>query len=101
MICAWMCLEERNTDNRGRAFRIFASFERSRIWRRSCNCVVFSMPVPLLLLAFLQQDGLGLVFDSLALAGFGWPLGPALGRVMANPLLVGAGGPEEPRLGRE
>src|SRR5271168_1051538 len=84
-----MCLDERNTERRGQLLGARRKLRRTRSRRRKKRALAFS-DIGLLLLAFLTADGLGRVFDPLALVGFRRAVGADLGRDLANPLAVGA-----------
>src|SRR5260370_16219376 len=84
-----MCREERNTESRGRLFGARRKLRRTRCRRRRKRALTFS-DIGLLLLAFLAADGLGRVFDPLALVGFRRTVAADLGRDLANPLAIGA-----------
>src|SRR6185436_1679286 len=83
-----MCLEERNTDSRGRPPLWLASDRRTRCARRSNWFILWSMTCASLLLAFLALDVLALVADALALVGLGLARGADLGGHLAHLLLV-------------
>src|SRR5690349_6172929 len=84
-----MCLEERNTERRGRLLPARRKLRRTRCRRRRKRALAFS-DIGLLLLAFLAADGLGRVFDPLALVGFRRTVGADLGRDLADSLAIGA-----------
>src|SRR5437763_383975 len=77
-----MCLEERNTDRRGRPPAYLASERRTRCVRRSNWLSLWSMGGASLLLAFLAVDVLATVADALALI---W-LGEMEGKIAFRPL---------------
>src|SRR5713101_4878094 len=83
-----MCFDERNTERRGRLFPARRKFVRTRCRRRRKRVLALS-DISLLLLAFLPADGLGRIFDALALVGFGRSVGADLGRNLADALTVG------------
>src|ERR1700747_3247519 len=85
-----MCLEERNTERRGRLLPARRKLRLTRSRRRKKRALALS-DIRLLLLAFLAADRLGRVFDALALVGFRRAIGADLGRDLADPLAVGAG----------
>src|SRR5690349_22400528 len=91
-----MCLEERNTERRGRLFGARRKLRRTRCRRRRKRALAFS-DIGLLLLAFLAADSLGRIFDPLALVGFRRTVGPDLGRDLADPLAVGAADSDQGR----
>src|SRR5260221_3640910 len=64
--------------------------------KRDFTCVVMVL-VPLLLLAFLAADSLGLVFDALALIGLRLAVAADDGGRLADALAVGAGGGDRSR----
>src|SRR5262245_45345694 len=84
-----MCLEERNTDSRGRSSRR-ESERRTRSLRLS-NCVILRSMCGLLLLAFLAKDIFTLIANTFALIGLGRACRPNLGRHLPNLLLVDPG----------
>src|SRR5262245_26388462 len=85
-----MCLEERNTDSRGRPLAPLASERRTRCARRSNWLSLLSIGASLLL-AFLYVDVLAPVANTLALIGLGRPRGADNRRHLAHLLLVDAG----------
>src|SRR3984893_10383189 len=91
-----MCLEERNTERRGRLFAARRKLRRTRCRRRRKRALAFS-DIGLLLLAFLAADRLGRVFDPLALVGFRRTVGADLGRDLDDPLAVGAADSDQSR----
>src|SRR5689334_21383995 len=84
-----MCLDERNTERRGRLFPVRRSFDRTR-WRRRRKRVSAFSGIGLLLLAFFPANRLGRILYALALVGFGRTIGAYLGRDLSDPLAVGA-----------
>jgi hypothetical protein len=84
-----MCFDERNTERRGRLLPARRKLVRTRCRRRRKRLLAFS-DIGLLLLAFLPADGLGRIFDALALVGFGRSIGADLGGDLADALAVGA-----------
>src|SRR5262245_64037291 len=90
-----MCLDERNTDSRGRPPPLAASERRTRCWRRSNRFSLRSMACASLLLAFLALDVLALVADALALIGLGLARGPDHRGHLADLLLVDPRGGED------
>src|SRR5947209_8022602 len=94
-----MCLEERNTDRRGRPPAYLASERRTRCVRRSNWLSLLSMGGASLLLAFLAVDVLAPVADALALIGLGRARGADLGSDLPHPLLVDAGDLDDLLLG--
>src|SRR5215470_8166575 len=94
-----MCLEERNTDSRGRPPLLLASVRRTRPWRRSNWFIFPSMAGASLLLAFLAVDILAAIADALALVGLGRARGADLGRHLTDLLLVDAGDLDDLLLG--
>src|SRR5215470_7157356 len=94
-----MCLEERNTDSRGRALTPLASARRTRCARRSNWFSLRSMGGASLLLAFLHVDILAPVADAFALIGLGRARGADNGRRLAHLLLVDAGNLDDFLLG--
>src|SRR5262249_60792675 len=94
-----MCLEERNTDSRGRPPAPLASERRTRWARRSNWLSLRSMVCASLLLAFLHVDVLAPVADALALIGLGRARGADDGRHLPHPLLVDAGDLDDLLLG--
>src|SRR5882724_7118862 len=86
-----MCLEERNTDRRGRPPAYLTIERRTRCVRRSNWLSLWSMGGASLLLAFLAVDVLAAVADAFALVGLGWTRGADLGGDLPHPLLVDAG----------
>src|SRR3990170_5077230 len=93
-----MCLEERNTDRRGRP-AFFTSVPRTRRLRRSNWFILPSMATASLLLAFLAMDVLAPIADALALIGLGRARGADLGGELAHLLLVDAGDLDDLLLG--
>src|SRR5579883_3243820 len=94
-----MCFEERKIESRGRPPPCRAIRWRTRVWRRPKSCFdLLVMARPLLLLAFFAADRLGVVFDALALIGFGLAVGAEHGRDLPDPLPVGAGDGDRGRL---
>src|SRR5438874_5364623 len=91
-----MCLEERNTDRRGRLLGARRKLRRTRSRRRKKRALAFS-DIGLLLLAFLAADGLGRVFDPLALIGLRRAVGADLGCDLADALAVGAADSDQGR----
>src|SRR5437868_13391312 len=91
-----MCLEERNTERRGRLLGARRKLRRTRTRRRKKRALALS-DIGLLLLAFLAADGLGRVFDPLALVGLRRAVGADLGRDLADPLAVGAADSDQGR----
>src|SRR5262245_56702987 len=94
-----MCLEERNTDSRGRPPLLVASARRTRCVRRSNWFSLRSMACASLLLAFLALDVLALVADALALIGLGLARGSDHRGHLADLLLVDAGDGDDLLLG--
>src|SRR5436190_16332414 len=94
-----MCLEERNTDKRGRPPAYLASERRTRCVRRSNWFSFWSMDGASLFLAFLAVDVLAPVADAFALVGLGRPRGADLGGHLTDPLLVDAGDLDDLLLG--
>src|SRR5450432_1824652 len=95
-----MCLDERKTDSRGRVEALRAIRPRTRERRRSkrdFTCVVIAL-VPLLLLAFLAANSLGLVLDALALVRFRLAIAAYHGGPLSAPLAVGARDADRGRL---
>src|SRR5260370_40352770 len=95
-----MCFDERNTDSRGRVEALRAMRPRTRARRRAkrdFTCVVMVL-VPLLLLAFLAADSLGLVFDALALIGLRLAIAADDGGRLADALAVRADDGDRGRL---
>src|SRR6187402_3566615 len=86
-----MCLEERNTDSRGRPPLLAARERRTRCVRRSNWFSLRSMDCASLLLAFLALDVFALVADALALIRLGLARGADLRGHLADLLLVDAG----------
>src|SRR6266581_4849850 len=84
-----MCFDERNTERRGRLFPARRKFVRTRCRRRRKRVLALS-GIGLLLLAFLPPDGLGRIFDALALVGFGGSIGADFGSNLADTLTVSA-----------
>src|SRR5207248_1508079 len=78
MICAKMCLEERNTERRGRLLGARRKLRRTRSRRRKKRALALS-DIGLLLLAFLAAHGFGRVFDPLAFIGLRRAVGADLG----------------------
>src|SRR4051795_914742 len=64
-----MCLDERNTDSRGRPLAVRRSDSRTRFLRRSFVILSLHMTAPLLLLAFLAEDKFIGILHALALVG--------------------------------
>src|SRR5256714_6782332 len=91
-----MCLDERNTERRGRLLGARRKLRRTRSRRRKKRALAFS-DIGLLLLAFLAADGLGRIFDPLALVGFRRTVGADLGCDLADPLAVGAADSDQGR----
>src|SRR5436190_2069687 len=85
-----MCLEERNTESRGRPLAFLAMDRRTRSVRRSNWFILPSMGPASLLLAFLALDVLALVADAFALIGLGRARGADHGGHLADLLLVDA-----------
>src|SRR5204863_9169409 len=94
-----MCLEERNTDRRGRPPAYLASERRTRFVRRSNWLSLWSMRGASLLLAFLAVDILAPVANAFALVGLGRARGPDHGGDLAHPLLVDPGDLDDLLLG--
>src|SRR5215467_12304130 len=94
-----MCLEERNTDSRGRPLAPLASERRTRRARRSNWLSLRSMDGASLLLAFLYVDVLAPVADALALIGLGRARGADDSRHLPHLLLVDAGDLDDLLLG--
>src|SRR5581483_11149428 len=86
-----MCLDERNTESRGRPLLLPASTRRTRCWRRSNWFNLPCMGGTSLLLAFLAVDVLPAIANALALVGLGRARGADLGRHLPHLLLVDAG----------
>src|SRR5215510_14559042 len=84
-----MCLEERNTDSRGRPPAPAASERRTRRARRSNWLSLWSMDASLFL-TFLHVDVLAPVANAFALIGLGRPRGADDGRHLSHLLLVDA-----------
>src|SRR5262245_17494186 len=93
-----MCLEERNTDSRGRPPGPLASERRTRRARRSNWLSLLSMDASLFL-AFLHVDVLAPVANALTLIGLGRSRGADDGRHLSHPLLVDAGDLDDLLLG--
>src|SRR6185312_6249818 len=94
-----MWQEERKIERRGRAFWARAMRPRTRARRRSKRAfVLFAMAAPLLLLAFLAADGLGVVLDALALVGLRLAVAADDGGDLADALAVGAADRDRGRL---
>src|SRR5262245_32028280 len=93
-----MCLEERNTDSRGRPLAPVASERRTRRARRSNWLSLLSMDASLFL-AFLHVDVLAPVANALTLVGLGRPRGADDGRHLSHLLLVDAGDLDDLLLG--
>src|SRR5581483_3852702 len=94
-----MCLEERNTESRGRPLLPAASTQRTRCWRRSNWFSLPCMASASLLLAFLAVDVLAPVANALALVGLGRTRGADHGRHLPDLLLVDAGDLDDLLLG--
>src|SRR5215831_20560340 len=94
-----MCLEERNTDSRGRPPAPLASERRTRCARRSNWLSLRSMVGASLLLAFLHVDVLAPVANALTLIGLGRSRGADDGRHLSHLLLVDAGDLDDLLLG--
>src|SRR5205814_47480 len=95
-----MCFDERKTESRGRGEALRAIRPRTRERRRSkrdFTCVVIALE-PLLLLAFLAANGLGVVLDALALIGFRLAIAANDGRDLSDALAIGAGNADRGRL---
>src|SRR5262245_34789775 len=84
-----MCFDERKTERRGRSLAVRRSFARTRCRRRKNKALDLS-DIDLLLFAFLPADGLGCVFDPLALVRFGPTISADLGGDLTDALTVGA-----------
>src|SRR6185437_17038824 len=94
-----MCCEERNTQSRGRPAACLAIRLRTRRCRRPNRSLdLLLMERPLLLLAFLATDMLGLVLDALALVRLGLAEGADHRRDLADALAVGAADRDRGRL---
>src|SRR5580765_5399403 len=86
-----MCLEERNTDRRGRPPAYLASERRTRRVRRSNWFSLWSMDGASLLLAFLAVDVLAPVANAFTLVGLGRARGANFSGDLSHLLLVDAG----------
>src|SRR6516164_10208069 len=84
-----MCLDERNTERRGRLLPARRRLRRTRCRRRKNRTLAFSV-IDLFLLAFLATDGLGRILDALALVWFRWTVGADLRRDLTDALTIGA-----------
>src|SRR5262245_35299851 len=93
-----MCLDERNTDSRGRPLAPLANERRTRRARRSNWLSLLSMNASLFL-AFLHMDVLAPVANAFTLIGLGWPRGADDGRHLSHLLLVDAGDLDDLLLG--
>src|SRR5690242_16610412 len=93
-----MCLEERNTDRRGRPPAPLASERRTRCARRSNWLSLLSMNASLLL-AFLHMDVLAAVANAFTLIGLGRSRGADDGRHLSHLLLIDAGDLDDLLLG--
>src|SRR6185437_6063754 len=86
-----MCLEERNTDSRGRPPADRRNASLTRCLRRAFVTLFLDMTAPLLLLAFLAEDEFVDILHALALVGLRRAEGADLGRNLADALNVVAG----------
>src|SRR5262249_43585445 len=93
-----MCLEERNTDRRGRPPAPVASERRTRCARRSNWLSLLSMDASLFL-AFLHVDVLAAVANAFTLIMLGWSGGADAARHLSPLLLVDAGALDDLLLG--
>src|SRR5215468_9861180 len=93
-----MCLEERNTDSRGRPLAPLANERRTRRARRSNWLSLLSMDASLFL-AFLHMDVLAPVANAFTLVGLGRPRGANDRRHLSHLLLVDAGDLDDLLLG--
>src|SRR6516162_2366782 len=93
-----MCLEERNTDSRGRPLAPLASERRTRRVRRSNRLSLLSMDASLFL-AFLHVNVLAPIANAFTLIGLRRPRGANDRRHLSHLLLVDAGDLDDLLLG--
>src|SRR5471032_992515 len=101
--CAWICLDERNTDRRVRPLVPAASLTLclTALVRRAVRSLNLDMAFgPLLLLAFLAEDVFAHVFHAFALVGLGRTVAANFGGNLADFLLVDSGNRDLGRLRR-